>query len=120
MSHIDVVFNLGVDDAWRFTTFYENPIIANLEHSWALLKHLSLKMNPPWMCIGDFNEITRAKEKMDNAPQRERHMVEFREALDFYGFHDLGYVGAPFTGCNNQYEGEVTWIMLDRGVATTP
>ena len=120
MSHIDAVFNLGVDDAWQFTTFYGNPIIANREHSWLLLKQLSLKMNPPWMYIGDFNEITRAKEKMGNAPRRERQMVEFREALDFYGFHDLGYVGAPFTWCNNQYEGEVTWIMLDRGVATTP
>lgn len=45
-------------------------------------------------------------------------MVDFREALDFCGFCDLGYMGAPFTWCNNQYKGEVTWIRLDRGVAT--
>lgn len=82
--------------------FYGNPVIANREHSWVLLKHLSLKMNLPWMCIGDFNEITRAEEKMGGAPRRERQMVEFKEALDFCGFRDLGYVGAPFTYCNNQ------------------
>lgn len=71
------------------------------------------------MCIGDFNEITKAEEKMGGAPRKERQMVEFREALDFCGFRDLGYMGSPFTWCNNQYEGEVTWIRLDRGVATT-
>ena len=72
------------------------------------------------MYIGAFNEITRAEEKMGGEPRRERQMVEFKEALDFCGFCDLGYVGAPFTWCNNQYEGEVSWISLDKGVATTP
>lgn len=46
-------------------------------------------------------------------------MVEFRGALDFCGFRDLGYVGSPFTWCNNQFDGIVIWIKLDRGVATT-
>ena len=45
-------------------------------------------------------------------------MREFREALDFCGFRDLGFVGSPFTWCNNQFDGVVTWIRLDRGVAT--
>ena len=27
-------------------------------------------------------------------------------------------MGAPFTRCNNQYDGTVTWIRLDKGVAT--
>ena len=45
-------------------------------------------------------------------------MREFKDALDFYGFRDLGFVGSPFTWCNNQFDGEVTWIRLDRGMAT--
>ena len=45
-------------------------------------------------------------------------MREFREALDFCGFRDLGFMGSSFTWCNNQFDGEVTWIRLDRGVAT--
>ena len=28
-SHIDVIVNLGVDDAWRFTGFYRNLVTAN-------------------------------------------------------------------------------------------
>lgn len=107
-----------MDDAWRVTSFYRDPVIANLEHSWVLLKHLCLQMDLPWLGIGDFNEIVKAVEKMGEAPWCERQMVEFRGALDFCGFKDLGYVEAPFTWCNNQFDGVVTFIRLDRGVAT--
>lgn len=47
-----------------------------------------------------------------------RRMVDIRGALDFSGFRDLGFVGLPFTWSNNQFDGVVTWIHLDRGVAT--
>ena len=117
-TDIDAVVNPGVDDAWRFTGFYGNPVTANREHSWALLKHLCLKMDLPWMCVGDFNEIVKAEEKMGGALRRERQMREFREVLDFCGFRDLGFVGSPFTWCNNHPDEGVTWIWLDRGVAT--
>ena len=66
-TYIDAVVNPGMDDAWRFTGFYENPTTANREHSWALLKHLCLKMDLPWICVGDFNEITKAEEKKGGA-----------------------------------------------------
>ena len=46
-SHIDAVVDPRVDDAWRVISFYGNPVIANREHSWALLKHLSLQMDRP-------------------------------------------------------------------------
>ena len=45
-------------------------------------------------------------------------MREFRSVLDFCGLRDLGFVGPPFTWCNNHFEGEMIWIRLDRGVAT--
>ena len=118
-SHIDAVVNPGGDDAWRFTGFYGNPVTTNRELSWILLKHLCLKMDLPWLCLGDFNEIVKAEEKIGGAPRRERQMTDFRAALDFCGFCDLGFVGSPFTWCNNQFDGVVTWIRLDRGVANT-
>lgn len=83
------------------------------------LKHLCLKMDLPWLCVGDFNEIVKAEEKMDGALRKEQQMVEFREALDFCSFRDLGFASFPFTWCNNQFDGVVTWIRLDKGVATT-
>lgn len=30
----------------------------------------------------------------------------------------MGFIGSPSTWCNNQFDGEVTWIRLDKGVAT--
>ncbi|XP_050242494.1 uncharacterized protein LOC126691502 [Quercus robur] len=118
LTYIDAVINPGVDDAWRFTGFYGNPVTANREHSWALLKHLCLQYNLPWICVGDFNEIVNSEEKMGGVARRERQMIGFRETLDFCSFRDLGYVGSPFTWCNNQFDGEVIWIRLDRAVAT--
>ena len=118
-SHVDTEVNLGVDDAWRFIGFYGNPVTTNQEHSWTLLKHLCLKLDLPWLCLGDFNEIIKAEEKIGGAPCRERQMTDFRSAIDFCGLRDLGYVGSPFTWCNNQFDGVVTWIRLDKGVATT-
>ena len=46
-------------------------------------------------------------------------MKDFREALDCCGFQDLGFMGAPYTWCNNQFDRIITWIILDRGVATS-
>ena len=118
-SHIDAVVNPGVDDAWWFTGFYGNLVTANQEHSWILLKHLCLKLDLPWLYLGDFNEIVKAEEKIGGAPRRERQMTDFRLALDFCGLCDLGFVGSPYTWCNNQFDGVVICIRLDRGVATT-
>ena len=83
-----------------------------------LLKHLCLKLDLPWLGVGDFNEITKAEEKKGGALRPKCQMKAFREALDFCGFRDLEFVCSPFTWCNNQFDGEITWIRLDRGVAT--
>lgn len=61
--HIEVVVNLGIDDAWRFTGFYKAPEVANQEDSLAILRHLANQFSMPWVCIGDFNKITRLGEK---------------------------------------------------------
>ena len=76
-------------------------------------------MDLPWLCVGDFNEIFKVEEKLGGALRKERQMKDFRAALDFCGLRDLGYVGSPFMRCNNQFDGVVICIRLDRGVATT-
>ena len=47
--HIDVIIDLGVNDAWRFTGFYKDPETANRESSWSLLRLLSQRFNLPWV-----------------------------------------------------------------------
>lgn len=65
-------------------------------------------MDLPWLCVEHFNEIAKAEDKMGGASQCERQMVDFRAALNFCSFRDLGFVDSPFTWCNNQFDGMVT------------
>ena len=101
-NHIDAIVNQGVDDAWRFTDFYGNPDTANQEHSWGLLQTLSHRFNLPWICMGDFNEILFANEKMGWLDRPERQMQGFRDALDYCHLKDLGFNGFPYTWCNHR------------------
>jgi len=52
----------------------------------------------PWLCVGDFNEITRQSEKQGGQSSRPHNQIQsFRDALDECGFMDLEFVGFPFT-----------------------
>lgn len=71
----------------------------------------------PWVCIGDFNEITRLGEKTGGSIRVESQMQKFRECLDFCGLKDLGFTGLPFTWCNRRFDGTMVWVKLDRATA---
>ena len=116
--HIDVIIDLGANDAWQFTGFYGDPETANWESSWSLLRLLSQRFNLPWVCMGDFNEILFAEEKQGWLIRSERQMQGFRDALDFCRLRDLGFNGFPFTWCNRRPGGQDVWIRLDRRVAS--
>lgn len=116
--HIDAVVNPRVDDAWRFTGFYEASETINQEDSWSLLRHLSTQYDLLWVCISDFNEITRLEENSGGALRSDKQMQEFRDCLDFCGFKDIGFTGLPFTWCNNRYNGPLVWVRLDRAIAS--
>ena len=50
-------------DLWRLIGFYEHLDTSKREETWILLESLSGISGLPWLCIGDFNEITSAFEK---------------------------------------------------------
>ncbi|KAL4631902.1 hypothetical protein ACB092_04G012200 [Castanea dentata] len=116
--HIDAFINQGMDDARRFTSFYRDPDTTSRENSWSLLRDLSRCSSLPWVCMGDFNEILFADEKMGWLERPERQMQSFRDALYYCRLKDLGFNGYPFTWCNRRPGDQNTWIPLDRGVAT--
>ena len=57
--------------------FYRNPITTSEEHSWALLKHLCLKLDLPWLCVWDFNEITKAEENACRSSLQTQSRISF-------------------------------------------
>ncbi|XP_075663160.1 uncharacterized protein LOC142632678 [Castanea sativa] len=116
--HIDAVVNPRIDDAWQFTGFCGAQETVNLEDSWSVLRYLSTQTDLPWVCIGDFNEITRLEEKLGGAIRPKKQMQEFRDYLEFCGFKDLGFTGLPLTWSNRRYEGPLVWVCLGRAVAS--
>jgi len=56
----------------------------------------------PWSCLGDFNEILLATEKARGLERSQQQMEGFREAINIYGFQDLGFEGPDFTWCQKK------------------
>ncbi|XP_030973776.1 uncharacterized protein LOC115993921 [Quercus lobata] len=117
-NHIDGVVDQGMDDAWRFTSFFGDPEMASRENSSNMLRDLSQRLTLPWVCVDDFNEILRLEEEQGWLDRPERQMQGFRDALDYCGFKDLDFNGFPFTWCSRRSGDHNVWIRLDRGVAT--
>jgi hypothetical protein len=49
--------------SWKLTGFYGHPDVAKRGESWELLHFLAKLPLEPWLCLGNFNEITTASEK---------------------------------------------------------
>ena len=62
--HIDSIINKGGDEARRFTGFYGEPATHKRVEAWNKLRLLNSKHDLPWLCVEDFNEITRSSEKL--------------------------------------------------------
>ncbi|XP_040385781.1 uncharacterized protein LOC121056051 [Oryza brachyantha] len=90
--HIDVMIMDPVTDSelWRFTGFY-----------------------------GDFNEILDASEQFGGVGRLERQMDGFRDAVAVCGFHNLGFVGLPYTWDNRQKCDKNIKVRLDRALVTS-
>ena len=63
INHIDTTINKNKENEWRFTGFYGEPETHKRHESWAKLRSLKNRGSSPWLCAGDFNEITRQSEK---------------------------------------------------------
>ena len=58
-NHINAIVNQRVDDAWRFTGFYEDPDTANRENSWDLLRANLICLGFAWAILMKFCLQTR-------------------------------------------------------------
>ena len=85
---------------------------------WNLLRNLHSYFSIPWLCAGDFNELTKTNEKLGGRLRPYGQMKIFQEALDECGLRDLGFVGSKFTWFKNYPNGGIVWERLDRAVAT--
>ncbi|KAL0004760.1 hypothetical protein SO802_012321 [Lithocarpus litseifolius] len=118
MNYIDAIINRNKEGEWRFTGFYGEPETHKRSESWEQLRRLERKFQLPWLCAGDFNELTRADEKLGGNRRSHAQMQLFRDAIDECGFIDLGYSGSKFTWRKHFANGQSIWERLDRALCT--
>ena len=119
LNHIDVLINKRKEDGWRFTGFYDEPLTQRMMESWKLLRNLHGKFLVPWLCAGDFNEITKSHEKSGGRLRPFMQIKNFRDVLDECGLVDLGFMGSKFTWFKNIANGILVWERLDRDVGNS-
>ena len=64
---IDVLVKKNTSQEWRFTGIYGESVTARRHEAWSKLRTLNDKPLIPWLCAGDFNEITKQEEKVGGA-----------------------------------------------------
>ena len=81
------------------------------------MRNLKTRSQAPWLCAGDFNEVTKQSEKLGGRTRPHNQMQAFRDILEECGIMDLGFVGSKFTW-HKHYDNFTVWERLDRAVAT--
>ena len=73
-SYIDAFIDKNSENEWRLTGFYGKLEIARRFDAWNKLRNLNTNLETPWLCIGDFNQITRLDEKVGGAIRTHNQM----------------------------------------------
>lgn len=68
----------------------------------------------PWMVSRDFNETRCLAEKIGGREDNTSGMHEFQEFIHAASLIDAGFVGCPYTWCNNRRGAAQIWQRLDR------
>ena len=116
--YIDATIDKGTENEWRFTGFYAEPETSKRREAWEILRQLNSHQGVSWLCVGDFNEITKQDEKLGGAFRPLDQIQLFLNVIDECNFMDLSYVGLKFTRSKHYESGYSIWERLDRGLAT--
>ncbi|KAM7254510.1 hypothetical protein ACFE04_003890 [Oxalis oulophora] len=111
-DYIDVL----IENSWRCTGFYGNPVVSKRSNSWQLLTDLKDVSDLPWLVGGDFNEVLRQSEKCGGNLRPEWQMNNFQDALDVCRLQEIHSDGPFFTWKNNRGQGNGVFEKLDRVV----
>lgn len=116
-NHINTTINKNKEDEWRFIGLYGELETQKRHEPWDRLWSLKNKGVAPWICVRDFNEITKQSKKGGRRVKPHHQMQLFHKVLGECGFMDMGFVGSLFTW-HKHYPNYTVWERLDRAVAT--
>ena len=114
-NYIDVIVINSISGfKWRITSLHGHPETHRRKETQEQLRYLKRKFQLPCICFGDFNEILSANEKLGGVRKPQRQIDEFRDAINYCEFRDLGYPGPDYTWCNKQVGASRVYLRLDR------
>ena len=79
-----------------------------------VLHFVNLNANLPILCMGDFNDIMHASEKLGPYAADVARISEFCGFIKQCGFFDLGYSGPAYTWTNKRFSSVHTYQRIDR------
>jgi hypothetical protein len=104
---------------WRFTGIYGEPRTQLRQKTWDVIRYLRAQDELPWLCAGDFNEITRQEEQCGGNVRSAAQMERFRDCLSDCGLADLGFSGYAFTWNNRREGSDNVQARLDRATCNS-
>jgi hypothetical protein len=113
---------------WCFSDPPHSPLILSCVYGlpdkrdrlvfWDSFANIGNLFEASWLCIGDFNSVLDQSKKLGGKPVSSSSNCPFRSFIDLFGMIDLGFVGNPYTWCNNRQGLDNIKERLDRGLAS--
>lgn len=69
---------------------------------WKIIESIAQSINLPWICIGNFNEITTPNENGGGKEPKAYKMIAYSKSMDRCNLIDLGFKGPSFTWFNKR------------------
>ncbi|CAN1773423.1 hypothetical protein LINPERHAP1_LOCUS12492 [Linum perenne] len=107
----------GDDSKFHFTRFYGYPERQRRPESWEMLK--SLRVDSPWICMGDFNDLMSQEEKKGIHRHPQNLIDGFKDAVSESGLLDVHMHGYKFTWSIHKGKPNQVEEKLDRALANS-
>ncbi|KAJ0975885.1 hypothetical protein J5N97_017850 [Dioscorea zingiberensis] len=102
---------------WVLTVVYNSQRLQVQKSHWLELETFS-SLELPWILVGDFNAIRNSEEHRGGGFNHYSSKSKcFNDFITDNQLFDLGFIGSPFTWCNNQLGLTRRWARLDRVLA---
>ncbi|XP_059668770.1 uncharacterized protein LOC132313844 [Cornus florida] len=106
------------DRDWCFTAIYATTKDAIRKEQWNFLRKLQTSVGSKWVLLGDFNDLLYPEVKKGGRVRHGWTLKSFKDFVADCQLHDLGFMGYPFTWCNNRDGDANVKERLDRVLAT--
>lgn len=113
-QHASLSVMRGNRASWMLTVIYASPVAKYREELWNDLRQVGLRIQVPWLLVGDYNQIIHEKEKLGGNDRWRRAASSLWDFIDECGLVDLVFSGARLTCTNSRLGEENIMERLDR------